>query len=700
LLGRIGEAARAAELLNIVAARPCSAISGDSLGASGNCSASADHKTLSVNLTARQVDLAAHPGDAGYVTFGLPDGVSVPGSAARSIVVDGLMLYNDSLAPEVWRLNAGGTLNVRLVNRLGAGETAATNLHTHGLLVSPDLDTRGGKAVEPVGDTVYVCTVPEGTDPASPSGKNCAAHGAFYGAKTSEMNYRLVLPPGHPEGLFWYHPHVHMNARTQVGAGLSGLIFVMAGSTETSGGARTKDGRTPTERFLMLKDHQIGSISGADPSTLKASFLPVGQHDAGLCGSHNGEPPYRGACFNGDKGWLFTVNGQLYPHVTVKSGAQEIWRIANTSADMTYDVALVERDTGRPLRFQLLARDGVAAAQEGTSGPILVERVLLMPSSRIEVGIDRSASEGLFVDSDPLEAVLRTYGYYTGGDAWPAVDLAAVTFEAAAAPPTSAATAMRLNAVRGKAGTPALATHFEPLVVKAWNPALTGAKAPTVAPAPGQPVDERKALPPEMDHTHGSHAAALSSEHPLPLPSPDECKPLRPGEERIIALAIDKSGGDEKFKIGAVRANRGSLTPPQWDAAVQNAITASRQFGDDHSPLLCAHAGTTEVWNIVNRPFQDNQETHNFHIHQSKFEVLAVVDPHDRIEVPRGGSAAKRLVDNYPVPIGGSIRIRIRFTESQAGGRFVFHCHILEHEDKGMMAAIEVLSHTAKAVHR
>jgi len=58
---------------------------------------------------------------------------------------------------------------------------------------------------------------------------------------------------------------------------------------------------------------------------------------------------------------------------------------------------------------------------------------------------------------------------------------------------------------------------------------------------------------------------------------------------------------------------------------------------------------------------------------------------------PRGGAPAKRLVDNYPVPIGGSIRIGIRFSGQQVGGRFVFHCHILEHDDKGMMAEIEVL---------
>jgi FtsP/CotA-like multicopper oxidase with cupredoxin domain len=70
--------------------------------------------------------------------------------------------------------------------------------------------------------------------------------------------------------------------------------------------------------------------------------------------------------------------------------------------------------------------------------------------------------------------------------------------------------------------------------------------------------------------------------------------------------------------------------------------------------------------------------------------VVDVSGPNARM-VPRGGASAKRMVDNYPVPIGGSIRIKVRSLEQQAGGRFVFHCHILEHEDKGMMAEIEVL---------
>lgn len=686
LTGALTAVSSAAELIDIVTARPCSSIAGDRVGASGNCSASADHKKLSVTLAAWQVDISKTPSDVGLVTFDLPDGVAFPGSSARRIAVDGLMLYNDTLAPEVWRLNSGSTLEVKLGNHLSAGETGATNLHTHGLLVSPDLDTRGDKALEPVGDSVYVCTIPEGDTPSSPSGKHCAVHAAYYGERTSEMKYRLVLPSDHPEGLFWYHPHVHMNARTQIGAGLSGLIFIKGTSRSTSGGAWSNKGPEPTERFLMLKDHQIGTISGADPVLVRARFLPVEQHDAGLCGPDNGSP-VRGACFNDDKGWLFTVNGQLYPHVNIKAGGREIWRIANTSADMTYDLALVARDGGRPLRMQLLARDGVAAAQEGSDRAIMVERVLMMPSSRIEVAIDRSASEGLFNDAEPLEAVLKTYGYYTGGDAWPAVDLASITFEAAPAA-AAATTPFRAAAHHKTAGTPSVAKIFEPMIVSPWNP--TPASGRKAAPAGQKSKGDQRPSSPDTAPGHDSHARTIN-EHPLPLPSAEECKPLQPGEERVIVLAIDKSTGAEKFKIGAARAKRRELKPSEWNKVIEKAIDSSAQFGEAGSPLLCAHAGTSEVWNIVNKPFQDNQENHNFHIHQTKFEVVAVEDPNGRITPPRGGAAARRLVDNYPVPIGGSIRIRIQFTESQVGGRFVLHCHILEHEDKGMMAAIEVL---------
>ncbi|PYO10279.1 MAG: hypothetical protein DMD30_03320 [Gemmatimonadetes bacterium] len=46
--------------------------------------------------------------------------------------------------------------------------------------------------------------------------------------------------------------------------------------------------------------------------------------------------------------------------------------------------------------------------------------------------------------------------------------------------------------------------------------------------------------------------------------------------------------------------------------------------------------------------------------------------------------------DIVDVPIKGEVKVIIPFTNPLIVGRFVFHCHILSHEDKGMMATIEV----------
>jgi FtsP/CotA-like multicopper oxidase with cupredoxin domain len=684
---------RAADFVDIVGARPCSSIVYDRVGASGNCKTLNGPKGLSVVLEAK----------AGSIEFALPANTKFADATPSSVTVDGLMLYNGSLAPEVMRVNAGDRLDIKLVNKLPSGERGSTNLHTHGLLVSPHLEIGNDRrAVEPVGDSVFVCTVPEGEKSDGPSAQHCKEHGAIYGKSFSEMNYRLALRRDHPEGLFWYHPHVHMNARTQVGAGMAGLIYINGPDAAISGGARLAANQEPPfERLMMLKDIQFGEINASDASALKATFLPADAHSAGLCGDRDqGAVPPNGVCFGKtedgkDVGWLFTVNGQVFPRIDVAAGRQEAWRIANSSADMTYDLALVEAGTGRPLRFQILARDGVAAATQGGES-LFAERVLLMPGSRIEVGISRQSAEGLVDDSHPLEARLRSYGFFTGhdagfGDAWPAVDLAQVVFRQAApavqavqsAPAGSTAQRAALRQLDSKAAAPSL-------TVSAWKP--NAAAAATDVPQDPMPSGAQSAG--SMSHQHGGERRAAT----IAVATP--CKPLRDDEERIVALAIDKTDSkDEKFKIGLDHARRDR--PAQWSAAVQRAIDHAYRFGDTSAETVCTHAGNSEIWTIVNRrattdgkpdgPASSigNNETHNFHIHQLKFEVLDVVDPTGRIGRPLGGPKAKRMVDSYPVPIGGELRVRINFTKQQIG-RFVFHCHILEHEDKGMMAAIEV----------
>jgi FtsP/CotA-like multicopper oxidase with cupredoxin domain len=87
--------------------------------------------------------------------------------------------------------------------------------------------------------------------------------------------------------------------------------------------------------------------------------------------------------------------------------------------------------------------------------------------------------------------------------------------------------------------------------------------------------------------------------------------------------------------------------------------------------------GEVEEWTIRN----ESGELHDFHIHQTHFQVTEV-------------NGAPQPFDGYQdivnVPIHGQVKVIIPFTDPVILGRFVYHCHLLSHEDRGMMATIEV----------
>ncbi len=97
--------------------------------------------------------------------------------------------------------------------------------------------------------------------------------------------------------------------------------------------------------------------------------------------------------------------------------------------------------------------------------------------------------------------------------------------------------------------------------------------------------------------------------------------------------------------------------------------------------------GHVEEWEILNNA----TEFHVFHIHQVDFQV---------VEVNYSPAPFYGTQDNVNIPFRqngtpGQLKIRIAFTEPQILGEFVYHCHILAHEDGGMMATIKVVNGTA-----
>ena len=88
-----------------------------------------------------------------------------------------------------------------------------------------------------------------------------------------------------------------------------------------------------------------------------------------------------------------------------------------------------------------------------------------------------------------------------------------------------------------------------------------------------------------------------------------------------------------------------------------------------------AQVGEFAHWRIVN----NTRELHPFHIHQVHFLAYA------ENGVPLRHSA---WLDTVNVPTDGSVDVILDFTDPVIKGMSVFHCHLLNHEDKGMMAKI------------
>ncbi len=103
----------------------------------------------------------------------------------------------------------------------------------------------------------------------------------------------------------------------------------------------------------------------------------------------------------------------------------------------------------------------------------------------------------------------------------------------------------------------------------------------------------------------------------------------------------------------------------------------NHQTFDPHRTDVRVPLGNVEEWTIRN----SSEELHVFHIHQVPFQVVSI----NGVAQPFTG-----LRDTIDVPIHGEVTVRLAFTDPLIVGRFMFHCHILEHEDKGMMATIEV----------
>jgi FtsP/CotA-like multicopper oxidase with cupredoxin domain len=150
--------------------------------------------------------------------------------------------------------------------------------------------------------------------------------------------------------------------------------------------------------------------------------------------------------------------------------------------------------------------------------------------------------------------------------------------------------------------------------------------------------------------------------------------------ERVIAMAeYPRPGTTDQVDFYIVERKPGAVLKP---------------YGMGGPPAISARAGTTEEWVIENW----TNELHAFHIHQVHFRVLAIDGKPaadapllDVVNVPYAEATGYHSKEGPVRP--GRVRIKLYFPESLAGD-IPFHCHLVDHEDNGMMAVLRVTKPT------
>ena len=172
---------------------------------------------------------------------------------------------------------------------------------------------------------------------------------------------------------------------------------------------------------------------------------------------------------------------------------------------------------------------------------------------------------------------------------------------------------------------------------------------------------------------------ASSPQSALPVQSTPLSAPRRPWIGDVQPVRVRKLYFSEKLE-----------NPKDPNSATTFYITVEGQTPTafdpaDARPNITVQQGDVEDWIIENR----TAELHAFHIHQLHFALiawngLAVNEPflRDTVNVPY---FSDRMLQ-YP-----SVRVRMDFRDPETIGTFVYHCHLLEHEDNGMMGVIRVV---------
>ncbi len=528
---------------------------------------------------------------------------------------------------------------------------------------------------------------------------NLHVHGIHTSPKGNSDNVLLHIPAGMantytyhipmdmPQGMYWYHSHLHTITTPQTYFGLAGMLEIgrtdgnlpvvtarhipirnmalqynmvfdrMGGLSQVnnpnwpqfvstlaapSGAALAKGTYRPllapvnflqskkgTRYFTVwwagaLSIHNYRGLFQFIPSNLQR-FTPYAKGGTAIPANPN--LPAR------DRDVQFTVNGAFQPVLQIKPGQTEIWVLANISDIAYMPVELTETATGRHPRIAIVGVDGnptTAVHYPVTYGGT---HLSIPPASRFAIAVTMPKKGGLQLDMPPLgrsKTPISALGvmYTNNGTPNPPAQLGTLT--------------VQQSAVSYKDGFFVFPTQ---VLLRA-------------VPAPGI----------------GQTTAFVAGQKLHAYTSFEDLSRVKPDVRREILI------------------NGGFLNNYANKADPKAFVYAFFGNAFPNVPLIQPRLGSVEEWDFVNH----NNDEHPIHVHVNDFQVTNFSDPtiglHTGVEMWGEDNAnvpAPLLGPEESVIAPGLLSMRTHFIGYT--GLYVMHCHRLNHEDNGLMALINVI---------
>jgi len=530
------------------------------------------------------------PGTDPNIPFVAPTVVTAPGETVRVALKNDLKPEPDCAQPS---LNTPHCFN-------------STNLHSHGLWVSPSGNS----------DNVMLTLRPG-----------------------VSFEYEYNLPADHPAGTFWYHPHLHGSTALQVSSGMAGALLVRGARLPSP----TRNGDLDTllreassdqpmaERLLMFQ--QVAYACRNDAGKIKTDASGNWVCDPGDIGRIDNYDDQFGFGTWQKSGRYTSVNGVVLPTFTgLQAGKLERWRLLHAGVRDTVNLQL------RALNARVAAPTGLAGAAlenwvgKNCNGPVL---------SQFEVAAD-GLTHGQIIEkrenvlqpgyrSDVL-VVFPTPGRYC------VIDAAAP----ASASVTQAAEDRQLLGIAEVAGP--FAPAFEPRALILQQLSASAER--------NMPADVKPRVLAEL--RDGLRLGAFVPHRDIPKSE------VNGNQELYFNIT-----GDDQYQVDG-----NSYAPKQARDLI---------------------LGRTEEWTLTSK-----RGGHPFHIHVNPFQVVAIYDPSGKdVSVsgeandPQYANLRNTWKDTLFVKQGYNVVIRSRY--ERYIGEYVLHCHILDHEDRGMMQNVRML---------